>query len=130
MQIDINTYGYIIIGAISGLIIWYLIAKIKFWLRLKKERKKSIKRSKSVILGQVNEKVAPLMQDFEYNYKDLMFLGKGVDYIVFDWLSNGNLKQIVFLEIKSGKSRQNKNERQIEKTIKKKKVKYETMRIS
>jgi len=30
-----------------------------------------------------------------------VFLGKGVDYLVLDGLSKGNLSKIVFLEIKS-----------------------------
>jgi len=42
-----------------------------------------------------------MLPNFPYHYKDLVFLGKGIDYLVFDGLSEGNLKEIVFLEIKS-----------------------------
>ena len=58
----------------------------------------------------------------------MTFVGKGIDYIVFDGLSSGNLKEIVFLEIKSGSSTQNANEKAIEDIIKKGKVRYEVMR--
>jgi len=60
--------------------------------------------------------------------RDMTFVGKGIDYIVFDGLSSGNLKEIVFLEIKSGSSTQNTNEKQIEEIIKRGKVRYEVMR--
>ena len=58
----------------------------------------------------------------------MTFVGKGIDYIIFDGLSSGNLKEIVFLEIKSGSSTQNNNEKMIEDIIKKGKVRYEVMR--
>jgi predicted Holliday junction resolvase-like endonuclease len=49
----------------------------------------------------VSEKVAPFLPGFPYNCKDLVFIGKGIDYLVFDGLANGMLKQIILLEIKS-----------------------------
>lgn len=58
----------------------------------------------------------------------MTFVGKGIDYIIFDGLSSGNLKEIIFLEIKSGSSTQNNNEKMIEDIIKKGKVRYEVMR--
>jgi predicted Holliday junction resolvase-like endonuclease len=60
--------------------------------------------------------------------RDMTFVGKGIDYIIFDGLSSGNLKEIVFLEIKSGSSTQNNNEKMIEDIIKKGKVRYEVLR--
>jgi predicted Holliday junction resolvase-like endonuclease len=60
--------------------------------------------------------------------RDMTFVGKGIDYIIFDGLSSGNLKEIVFLEIKSGSSTQNTNEKMIEEIIKRGKVRYEVMR--
>lgn len=60
--------------------------------------------------------------------RDMTFVGKGIDYIIFDGLSSGNLKEIIFLEIKSGSSTQNNNEKSIEDIIKKGKVRYEILR--
>lgn len=91
----------LILGVTIGLIVGYLIAKIYFLIKLKHQRKDAVDRSRSAILGNVNEKIAPLLPDFHYNYKDLVFLGKGIDYLVFDGLSQSNLKKIVFLEVKS-----------------------------
>jgi len=115
--------------ALIAFFIGYLIWKLVKYSELQKARKESIKKSRSVILWETAEKVAPFLPDFPYNPKDLTFIWKWVDYVIFDWLSNWNLKQIVFLELKTWKSRQNKNEKEIEKIILQKKVKYELRKV-
>ncbi len=100
-----------------------------FYQELKSQRKKAVTKSKDVTLWYVHEKLAPILPNFPYNYKDLSFLWKWVDYIVFDWLQEGHVKQVVFLEIKSWKSRLNQNEKLIKTAIDTKKVRYETIRI-
>lgn len=97
---------------------------------MRKHRQHAVKQSKATTLGYVNEKIAPLLPNFPYNYKDLTFLGKGIDYIVFDGLSEGYVEQIVLLEIKSGASRLNKNEKLIKDAVDKGKVKYKVLRIN
>jgi predicted Holliday junction resolvase-like endonuclease len=54
-----------------------------------------------VLLGDVNEKVAPALPGFPYHFKDMVFIGKGIDYLVLDGLAEGRLRQIILLEIKS-----------------------------
>lgn len=120
---------FIILGIIIWIIIWYLIAKIYYWIQISKHRKDAVDRSKSVISGQVYEKIAPLLPEFPYNFKDLVFIWKWIDYIVFDWLAEWKVDQIVFLEIKSWKSNLNANERTIKSAIDNKKVYYEIMKF-
>ena len=93
--------GYLIAGGIFGAVIGYLFARIAMRGMIKDARKSSAKQSRSVILGDVNEKVAPALPGFPYDFKDLVFIGKGIDYLVFDGLASGDLRQIVLLEIKS-----------------------------
>jgi predicted Holliday junction resolvase-like endonuclease len=105
-----------------------LIARIYFLIKIKSNRKAAVLQSRNVVLGHVNEKIAPLLPNFPYHYKDLMFLGKGVDYLVFDGMSSGNLKKIVFLEIKTGVSGLNRNEQMIKNCLTEKRVSYEVWR--
>lgn len=112
-----------------GLLLGYLFAKLYFWQDIKKYRQQAVKQSKAVTLGYVNEKLAPLLPNFPYNYKDLMFLGKWVDYLVFDGLSSDRIKNVIFLEIKSWKSKLNKNEQMIKEAIDAGRVKYAEYRI-
>lgn len=118
----------IIVWIIIWVLVWYLIAKIYFMFKLKKQRSDAVTRSRNVVLGHVHEKIAPLLPNFPYSYKDLVFLWKGVDYLVLDGLSKGNLSQIVFLEIKSGVSSLNKNEQMVRNCVNQKRVSYEIRR--
>lgn len=122
-------YQIILIWILIWTIIGYLLARLLFWVQLRWQRKNAIERSKHVVMWQVNEKIAPILPGFPYNYKDLVFVGKWIDYIVLDWLSTGYLKQIVFLEIKSGNSLLNKNEIMIKDCLDRKKVYYEILRM-
>jgi predicted Holliday junction resolvase-like endonuclease len=93
-----------------------------------RERSDAVGRSRSVILGELYETIAPLMPGFRYAPRDMVFLGKGVDYLVFDGLSEGHLREIVFLELKTGKSKQNFNEKAIEQCLQRGSVRYELER--
>ncbi len=120
---------FIIVWIVIGITIGYLFAKIYFQTKVRWQRKNAVERSKNVLMWQVNEKIAPILPHFPYNYKDLVFIGKWIDYIVFDWLSTGNLKEIVFLEIKSWVSNLNRNERMVKNCISWGKISYDIMRI-
>jgi predicted Holliday junction resolvase-like endonuclease len=122
-------YQIVLIWILIWTFVGYVLARLLFWVQLRWQRKNAIERSKHVVMWQVNEKIAPILPGFPYNYKDLVFIGKWIDYIVFDWLSTGYLKQVVFLEIKSGNSLLNKNEIMIKDCLDRKKVYYEVLRM-
>jgi predicted Holliday junction resolvase-like endonuclease len=125
-----DTQWFILLGGIGiGLLVGYLFAKIFFLSDIKRHRSSAVKQSQHTTLWYVHEKVAPLLPDFPYQYKDLMFLGKGVDYIVFDGLSSGQVREIVFLEIKSWASQLSSNEKRIKEAIDDKRVRFETLRM-
>lgn len=118
-------FWLIILWILVWIFVWYLIARIYFLIKIKKQRSNAVSRSRNVVLGYVHEKIAPLLPNFPYSYKDLVFLWKGVDYLVLDGLSKGNLSKIVFLEIKSGSSTLNKNEQMVRDCVAHKRISYE-----
>lgn len=124
-----STNSLLIIGIIVWLVVGFLLAKILSVKHTIKDRQASIKASKAVILGHAKEQLAPLLPNFPYHVKDMVFIGKGFDYLVLDWLSEGSIRQIIFLEIKSWSAQQNRNEKLIEYTILHKLVKYEIIRL-
>jgi predicted Holliday junction resolvase-like endonuclease len=128
-----NEIGLILLWIFIGWLIGYLITRSIFSDTLsrtiKVERRDAIKQSKAVSLGHLSEQLAPVLPNFPYQIKDMVFIGKGFDYLVLDWLSEGNLRKIIFLEIKTGRSMQNANERLIQQVINTKLVSYEIMRI-
>lgn len=50
-------------------------------------RQHAIRGSKNAIFGEVYEKILPALPNFPYHPKDMVFVGKGCDYIIFDGLS-------------------------------------------
>ncbi len=126
-----NAGGLVILiaGVALWIFLWYIFAKFAFMGKIKDQRRQAVKKSREVLLGHLSGQMAPLLPQFSYNYKDAMFLWKWVDYIVFDGLSRWELEEIVFVEVKSANSRQNKNERMIESAIKRGAVHYEILRI-
>ena len=98
--------------------------------RYEKEiRRDAIERSRAVITGKVVEQLTPYLPQFKYNPKDARFIGSPVDLIVFDGLDEGNLRKIVFIEVKSGKSSLSKREKLVKDAIEKGKVEYEILSL-
>jgi len=94
----------------------------------KRIREDAINKSKSVIMGQVTEHLIPFFPEFRYNPKDARFIGTPVDFVVFDGLSEGNLRRIVFVEVKTGKTGNlNTKERQVRDVVEKREVYWEKL---
>lgn len=90
-------------------------------------REDAIRRSLSTIIGKVGEHIAPVVifSNYGINPKDLRFIGTPIDYIVFKGQSEGKLEEIIFLEVKSGKTeRLTEREAEIKEAIDSKRVRW------
>ena len=58
----------LILWAVWWLIIWFLVAKLTVHSAVKSARSSVAKQSRSVILWDVNEKLAPVLPWFPYDY--------------------------------------------------------------
>jgi len=96
--------------------------------RLLKKYKELFKQKKSseVRLGQITEQFAPFIPTWEHDPKNFKFLGAPIDGISFN-LKDG---EIIFIEIKSGKSRLSENQKKIKEIIEKGNVVFKTFRVS
>lgn len=90
------TLVLLLVVAIQG----YLLFRLK--LREARIRDDALSRSHSVVAGKATEHLAPLLPGFEFDPRDARFLGSPIDFIVFDGLSEGEIHEIVFVEIKTG----------------------------
>ena len=89
-------------------------------------REDAIKRSEAVIQGKVTEHLIPFFPDFKYNPKDVRFMGTPVDLVVFDGLSEGEMRNVVFVEVKTGKTANlSSRERMVRNCVENKDVVYE-----
>jgi len=92
-------------------------------------RKDAITRSRSVLSGMFSEQLAPYFPDFKFKPTEVRFLGKPVDFIVFKGLDEKKVDEVVFVEVKSGKSKLSIVEKSLKDAIKNKKVSWEEYRI-
>lgn len=90
---------------------------------LKSQKIVSQKKSSEVRTGQIAEHFSPLLKDFKYNRKQARFLASPIDFIIFEE------DEIIFMEVKTGKSQLNKNQRRIRDQVNEKKVRWEVFRI-
>lgn len=102
------------------------------WQRETEERIRAdaIKRSTAVVAGQVTEHLIPHMGLFPYNPKDARFLGAPVDLIVFEGMSEGDVRQVIFLEVKTNSSTLSTRERRIRDAIVEGRVAWQELRIT
>lgn len=119
----------LIFGVIFGFLIGFFVMQFGRISREKQIRADAVRGSRNAITGEIYEKILPSLPNFPYAPKDMVFVGKGTDYIVFDGLSDGSLREIIFLELKSGKARLNHNEKMIKKILSEKRVRFAEMRI-
>lgn len=94
-------------------------------------KKRSRTSQRSSIKGKVAEQLAPLfsLNKLGVDPAEMRFIGTPVDYIVFKGHKNGEIEEIIFLEVKTGKSSLTKLEKQVKKAIEEKRVKWKELRI-
>lgn len=83
----------------------------------KELRADAIRRSGNVIKGKRAEQLVPFDPAWPFDPRDCRFVGAPIDYVVFEGLSGGDLERVVFVEVKTGRSRLNKRERQVKEAI-------------
>jgi len=72
---------------------------------IKKEREDAIKKSRSTLVGNFSEQISPLLPNFPLKPSEVKFIGKPVDFVGFKGIDSGEIEEIVFIEVKSGKSK-------------------------
>ncbi len=83
----------------------------------------SQKKSSEVRVGKIGENMAPFLKDWPYDPNRFRFLGNPVDGIQF------TDDEIIFVEIKTGKSRLSKTQKKIKEIVKSGNVKFATFRV-
>ncbi len=59
--------------------------------------------TKAVNIGFIAERIIPALDTFEYNHRDCRSTGGDpIDYVIFKGLSEGNVTEIIFVDVKTG----------------------------
>ncbi|MBI2667091.1 hypothetical protein HYX13_05770 [Candidatus Woesearchaeota archaeon] len=130
---EINTLILFTFFAIIFLAIGYFIGqKItehQWKDQLPEIREQAIQRSRSVLAGQFSEQLAPYLPDFPFSPSEARFLGKPTDFLIFRGMDQKQIEEVIFVEVKSGKSGLNTAEKSLKETIMQKKVRWMEYRI-
>lgn len=116
-----------------GLLQLCMIIQCRKYVKMFKDRMKKVnrradkmlshKKSAEVRLGKIGENMAPFMKGWPYDANNFRFLGHPVDGIQF------TEDEIIFIEIKTGKSRLSKSQKRAREIIRKGNVSFATFRV-
>ncbi len=127
----------LLIAAVS-LLAWVLASHLRYRAvyrydgeDLEAARRDAVKRSRSVLAGRSGEQLAPLLPEFaeRFDASEARFLGAPIDYVVFDGIGSGVLREVVLVEVKTGRSKLTPNEREVELAVREGRVRFELMRL-
>jgi predicted Holliday junction resolvase-like endonuclease len=133
--------AFVFVVALAGVTLLYagyrlieLRANLKFeqWKNAysRQIRREAVAGSQAAVAGRVFERVAPYLPGFGYNPRDIRFVGDPVDFVVFDGLSEGNVRNVVFVEVKTGDGELNGNERRVKAAITERRVEWSLFRVN
>ena len=115
----------ILLGALA-VWVYVLLWKVGYTRRVRAD---AVQRSLAVTAGKVHEQLVPYLPSFPWNPKDARFLGSPVDLVVFDGLSEGRVRRIVFVEVKTGGAGLTGRERMVREAVREGEVEWVEMRV-
>jgi predicted Holliday junction resolvase-like endonuclease len=127
----------VLIAALAALV-WIAVAYARYRAvyrygddDLQAARRDASKRSRSVLGGKAGEQLVPLVPAFSERFDptEARFLGAPIDYVIFDGIGTGELREVVLVEVKTGGSRLSRNERQVELAVAEGRVAFEVLRL-
>lgn len=89
----------------------------------------TLRRSSATLKGQIGERFAPFVPGFGYEPADARFLGSPVDYVVFDGLTNGQIRDVAFVEVKTGAARLTLFQQQVREAIERGRVHWRVVNL-
>ena len=125
----LNTLLALATGLVIGLLLGLLYLLVWKAKHISAIRQDAVQRSQAVTVGKVSEQLVPLLPGFRFNPKDVRFLGSPVDLVVFDGLNDGTVRQVVFIEVKTGAAGLSSRERQVRDAILEKRVSWDELRL-
>lgn len=93
-------------------------------------RKDSIKKQRATIKGQISETLAPWSMTVVDSVSELNFLGNPIDFIGFKGLDGKGDVDIKFIEVKSGNSKLNQNQKRVRDAVIAKRIEWVETRIT
>jgi predicted Holliday junction resolvase-like endonuclease len=126
---ELLTLVAVLVGLAAALAVAWLRLRLRLDEAVREARKDAVRRSAAVVSGKVSEHLAPCLGDFPWNPRDARFLGSPVDFLVFDGLAEDDVREIVFVEVKSGASTLSARERRVRDAVRARRVSWREIRV-
>jgi predicted Holliday junction resolvase-like endonuclease len=131
----------IFLVAVLAVILTYFITRFTFEEKFRRwrdaeieNRKKAVQdgisKSRAVLGGKFTEQLVPYLPEFKYDPTEARFIGSPIDLIVFPGLSQGEPREIVIVEIKTGGSQLSTVENKIRQLVESGMVRWELIQRS
>ena len=132
---------FIILAAILAVILTYFITRFTFeekfrrWRDVEIESRKraiqdGISKSRAVLGGKFTEQLVPYLPEFKYDPTEARFIGSPIDLLVFPGLAQGDPREIVIVEVKTGTSQLSTVENKIRELVESGMVRWELIQRS
>jgi predicted Holliday junction resolvase-like endonuclease len=123
-----NIFGIGVGIAIGLLLAWvcFLVWKVRYTASIRED---AVQRSQAVTAGKVHEQLIPYLPGFPFNPKDVRFLGSPIDLVVFDGLAEGQVRRVVFVEVKTGRAGLTSRERSVRDAVQAGEVEWAELRV-
>ena len=122
----------VVVVAVLVVIFSIFIIRAVYEKRLRDElgeaRKDAVLRSRASLGGKFTEQLVPFFPDFQYDPTEVRFIGSPIDMVVFPGLAQGNPREVVILEIKTGNSQLTSVQRKIRQLIEDGMVRWDEVR--
>jgi predicted Holliday junction resolvase-like endonuclease len=116
-------------GIVIGLLIatvYILVWKARYTRALRRD---AVARSAAVTTGKISEQLLPFLPEFPFNPRDARFLGSPVDLIVFDGLTEEDVRRVVLVEVKTGNAGLTSRERLVRDAVRDGRVAWMELRL-
>jgi len=104
---------------------WQKAEAVKWEEEKARATKEAVTQSRAVLGGKFTEQMAPYLPEFQYDPTEARFIGSPIDLIVFPGLAQGDPREIIIMEIKTGGSQLTAPQRKIRQLIEDGMVRWE-----
>lgn len=118
---------WLILLVVTGLV--YAVFRIGLSLGRRSRLRRAHEGSLRSLAGKTAEQWAPYLDGFPGLATEARFLGAPIDYLVFDGLGEGTIREVVFVEVKSGAGKLTPVERSLRDCIEQGRVAWVEHRI-
>lgn len=126
-----------LVGALGALVLAYVVSRTQSDALVREARREgneqgaaeALKGKDAALRGQIGERFAPFVPGFGHEPADARFLGSPIDYVVFKGMATGQVSELVFVEVKTGRLPLTPFQKQVQQAIDEHRVSFRIVEL-